>query len=100
MIAGVFEMGFSAGPRYLEGFTRLWPSIATVIMIVLSLGLIGVPTRDLPLGTAYAIWTGGAVGTVVLGIVLFGEFASFRRLACLVLIITGIIGLKVLGASS
>ena len=98
VVAGVFETSFSIGLKYSEGFTRLWPSVATAIMIALSLGLVGVATRSLPLGTAYAVWTGiGAVGTVGLGIVLFGESAALSRLACLGLIVTGILGLKVLG---
>jgi quaternary ammonium compound-resistance protein SugE len=98
VIAGVFETGFSVGLKYSGGFTRLWPSIATVLMIVLSLGLVGMATRSLPLGTAYAVWTGiGSVGTVVLGIVLFGESAALSRLACLGLIVAGILGLKLLG---
>lgn len=81
VIAGVFEIGFSVGLKYSEGFTRLWLSVATAIMIVSSLGLVRVATRSLPLGTAYAIWTGiGAVGTSVLGIVMFGESASLSRL--------------------
>lgn len=98
VVAGVLETGWAIGLKYSEGFTRLWPSIATASMIVLSLGLLGVATRSLPMGTAYAVWTGiGAVGTVVLGIVLFGESAAFSRLACLGLIVAGIVGLKVLG---
>jgi len=98
VLAGMFEIGFSIGLKYSEGFTRLWPSVATATMIVLSLGLVGVATRSLPLGTAYAVWTGiGAVGTVLMGIVLFGESATLNRLACLGLIITGIVGLKYLG---
>jgi quaternary ammonium compound-resistance protein SugE len=98
VVAGVFETGFSIGLKYSEGFTRLWPSIATVVMIVLSLGLVGIATRSLPLGTAYAVWTGiGSVGTVALGIALFGESAALSRLACLGLIVTGILGLKLLG---
>jgi len=98
VVAGVFETGFSIGLKYSEGFTRLWPSIATVIMIALSLGLVGHATRSLPLGTAYAVWTGiGSVGTVALGIVLFGESAAVSRLACLGLIVTGSLGLKLLG---
>jgi quaternary ammonium compound-resistance protein SugE len=101
VIAGVFETGFSIGLKYSEGFTRLWPSVATAIMIVLSLGFVGVATRSLPLGTAYAVWTGiGSVGTVALGIVLFGESAALSRLACLGLIVMGIIGLKVLGVAA
>lgn len=96
--AGVVETGFAIALKYSEGFTRLWPSVATAIMIVLSLTLLGVATRSLPMGTAYAVWTGiGAVGTVVMGVVLFGESAASSRLACLGLIVTGIIGLKVLG---
>ena len=98
VVAGVFETGFSIGMKYSHGFTRFWPSVATAVMIVLSLGLVGVATRSLPIGTAYAVWTGiGAVGTVVLGIVLFGESAALSRLACLALIVTGILGLKLLG---
>lgn len=98
VVAGVLETGWAIGLKYTEGFTRLWPSVATVTMIVLSLGLLGLATRSLPMGTAYAVWTGiGAVGTVVLGVVLFGESAALSRLACLGLIVTGIIGLKVLG---
>jgi quaternary ammonium compound-resistance protein SugE len=98
VVAGVFETGFSIGLKYSEGFTRLWPSVATAIMIALSLGLVGVATRSLPLGTAYAVWTGiGSVGTVVLGIVLFGDSAAWSRLACLGLIVMGILGLKILG---
>jgi quaternary ammonium compound-resistance protein SugE len=98
VVAGVFETGFSIGLKYSEGFTRLWPSIVTVIMIVLSLGLVGIATRSLPLGTAYAVWTGiGSVGTVALGIALFGESAALSRLACLGLIVSGVLGLKMLG---
>jgi quaternary ammonium compound-resistance protein SugE len=98
VIAGLFETGWAIGLKYSDGFTRLWPSLATAIMIVVSMGLLGVATRSLPLGTAYAVWTGiGAVGTVVLGIVLFGESAALSRLACLGLIVAGILGLKFLG---
>jgi len=98
VIAGVFETGFSIGLKYSEGFTRLWPSVGTALMIVLSLGLVGLATRSLPLGTAYAVWTGiGTAGTVVLGIVLFGESAAPSRIACLGLILTGIMGLKLVG---
>jgi quaternary ammonium compound-resistance protein SugE len=79
VVAGVFETRFSIGLKYGEGFTRLWPSVATAIMIALSLGLVGVATRSLPLGTAYAVWTGiGAAGTVAMGIVLFGGVCGFQ----------------------
>lgn len=98
LVAGVFEMGFAVGLKYSDGFTRLCPSLATVMMIVLSLSLLGMATRSLPMGTAYAVWTGiGSVGTVGLGIVLFGESAALSRLACLGLIMLGIVGLKILG---
>src|SRR6185312_14609305 len=98
VVAGLLETGWAIGLKYSDGFTRLWPSLATAIMIVVSMGLLGVATRSLPLGTAYAVWTGiGAVGTVVLGIVLFGESAALSRLACLGLIVAGILGLKFLG---
>lgn len=98
VVAGVFETGWAIGLKYSQGFTRLWPSVATAIMIVVSMGLLGIAARNLPLGTAYAVWTGiGAVGTVVLGIVLFGESAALSRLACLGLIVAGILGLKFLG---
>jgi quaternary ammonium compound-resistance protein SugE len=98
VVAGLFETGWAVGLKYSDGFTRLWPSAATAIMIVISMGLLGIAARSLPLGTAYAVWTGiGAVGTVVLGIVLFGESAAFGRLACVGLIVAGIVGLKVLG---
>lgn len=96
-VAGVFETGWAVGLKYTQGFTRLGWSVATGAMIVISMGLLGVAARYLPLGTAYAVWTGiGAVGTVVLGIALFGESAAFARLACVGLIIAGIIGLKFL----
>ncbi len=98
VVAGVFETGFSIGLKYSNGFTRLWPSLATVLMIVLSLGLLGMATRSLPIGTSYAVWTGiGSVGTVAVGIMLFGESAALSRLFCLGLIVAGIAGLKLLG---
>lgn len=93
--AGLFEVGWAVGLKYTEGFTRLWPTVATVISMIVSLGLLGLALRTLPLGTAYAVWTGvGTVGTVVLGILLFGEAAEATRLACIGLIVAGIVGLK------
>jgi quaternary ammonium compound-resistance protein SugE len=90
VIAGVFEIGWAVGLKYTEGFTRVWPSIVTGVSMVASVVL-----RSLPVGTAYAVWTGiGAVGTVVLGILLFDEPATSGRLACIVLIVSGILGLK------
>ena len=95
--AGLFEIGWAVGLKYSQGFTRLWPSLATVGAMAVSLGLLGLALRTLPLGTAYAVWTGiGAVGTVLLGVVLFGESASAARLACVGLIVAGILGLKLL----
>ena len=96
-VAGLFEVGWAVGLKYAEGFTRLWPSVGTAVALVLSMGLLGVALRTLPLGTAYAVWTGiGTVGTAVLGIVLFREPATAARLACIALIVAGIVGLKVL----
>lgn len=97
-VAGILEVGWAVGLKYTEGFTRFWPTVGTVLSMVLSLGLLGIALRTLPVGTAYAVWTGiGAVGTVVLGIVLFGESADALRLACVGLILAGIVGLKLVG---
>ncbi len=95
IIAGLFEVGWAVGLKYTEGFTRFWPSVGTLAAMAVSVGLLGLAMRSLPVGTAYAIWTGiGAVGTVILGIALFSEPATAPRLACLVLILAGIVGLK------
>ncbi len=95
VVAGLFEIGWAIGLKYTEGFTRLWPTVGTVVAMLISLGLLGVAMRSLPVGTAYAVWVGvGAVGTAILGIVLFGESASAARLLSLALILAGIIGLK------
>jgi quaternary ammonium compound-resistance protein SugE len=97
LFAGLFEVGWAVGLKYTNGFTRLWPTAATVASMAVSLGLLGVALRTLPLGTAYAVWTGvGAAGTVALGIALFDEPATAGRLACVALIVAGIAGLKVL----
>lgn len=94
-IAGVLEIGWAIGLKYTEGFTRPGPSIATAIAIVASMVLLAWSIRTLPVGTAYAVWTGiGAVGTAVLGIVLFGEPAAVARLVCIGLIVAGVVGLK------
>ena len=94
-LAGLFEVGWAIGLKYTEGFTRLWPSVGTVASMLISVGLLGLAMRDLPVGTAYAVWTGiGAVGTVILGIVLMGDPANAPRLVCVGLILAGIIGLK------
>ncbi|MDH7453473.1 quaternary ammonium compound efflux SMR transporter SugE [Luteimonas composti] len=95
LLAGVFEIGWAIGLKYTEGFTRLWPTLGTVAAMAISLGLLGVAMKSLPVGTAYAVWVGvGAVGTAILGIVLLGEPANPGRLVSLGLIVLGIIGLK------
>lgn len=95
IVAGLFEVGWAVGLKYSHGFTRLWPSLATAASMTVSLVLLGIALRSLPLGTGYTVWTGvGAVGTVVLGIVLFGESADLPRLVCVGLIVTGILGLR------
>ncbi|MCL4762456.1 MAG: quaternary ammonium compound efflux SMR transporter SugE [Burkholderiales bacterium] len=97
-VAGLFEVGWAIGLKYTDGFTRPWPSVATAAAMVVSVVLLAIAMRTLPVGTAYAVWTGiGAVGTVVLGIVLFGEPATVARLACIGLILAGIVGLKAVG---
>lgn len=94
-IAGLFEIGWAVGLKYTEGFTKLVPTVLTGISLVLSMGLLGWAVKTLPLGTAYAVWTGvGAVGTAIVGIVLFKEPATAARLVCLGLIVAGILGLK------
>jgi len=94
-VAGLLEIGWATGLKYTQGFTRLVPSILTVISMVASLGILGLALKTLPMGTAYAVWTGiGAVGTAALGIYLFGEPATALRLACIALIVVGILGLK------
>jgi quaternary ammonium compound-resistance protein SugE len=95
VIAGLFEVGWAIGLKYTEGFTRLWPTVGTVLAMMISLWLLGVAMRSLPVGTAYSIWVGvGAIGTVALGIVLLGEPANPARLISVALIIAGIVGLK------
>lgn len=95
VIAGLFEIGWAVGLKYTDGFTRLWPTIGTAAALVASMALLGAAVRTLPLGTAYAVWTGiGTVGTAILGIVLFREPATAVRLTCITLIVAGILGLK------
>jgi quaternary ammonium compound-resistance protein SugE len=94
-IAGLFEIAWAVGLKYSEGFTRLWPSVFTVAAMITSMGLLSYSVRSLPVGTAYAVWTGiGAVGTAILGIILFNESKDFIRLFFIFLIISGIIGLR------
>lgn len=95
LLAGLFEVGWAVGLKYSEGFSRFWPSALTVIGMVASVWLLAVAMKQLPLGTAYAIWTGiGAVGSFILGIMLFGEVASAARIGSAALILAGLIGLK------
>ena len=95
LVAGIMEIGWAVGLKYTDGFTRLWPTVATGAALVVSMGLLGVALRTLPLGTAYAVWTGiGTVGTAVLGIVLLREPATAMRLLCIGLILAGIVGLR------
>ena len=96
-VAGLCEIGWAVGLKYTDGFTRLWPTVFTGISLVISMALLGIAMKSLPLGTAYAVWTGiGAVGTVILGILLFKEPATVARLVCVGLIVSGILGLKFL----
>ena len=95
LLAGLFEIGFAIGLKYTEGFTRLWPSVGTIVSASISLWLLTQALRTIPVGTAYAIWTGiGAVGVATLGMVLFSESASPARLGCIALIVAGVVGLK------
>ena len=95
-IAGIFETAWAIGMKYSNGFTKLWPSVFTVICILISMGLLSLSLKWLPVGTAYAVWTGiGAIGTAILGIILFGESKEFIRLFFIFLIVVGLIGLKV-----
>jgi len=95
LVAGMLEVGWAIGLKYTEGFTRWWPSVLTLGAMVLSVVLLGVAMKSLPVGTSYAVWVGvGAVGTAILGMVLFGEPATVGRLASLGCIVVGIVGLK------
>ena len=94
-VAGLFEVGWAIGLKYTEGFTRPWPTVATVLSMAVSLWLLGVALKTLPVGTAYAVWVGvGAVGTVILGVALFNEPTNAPRMLSVALIVAGIIGLK------
>jgi quaternary ammonium compound-resistance protein SugE len=96
LIAGLLETTWAVGLKYTQGFTRLWPSVFTLTAMAGSVWLLAVAVRSLPLGTAYAVWTGiGAVGTVLVGLVAFHEPRTAARLACLGLIVAGIIGLRI-----
>lgn len=95
LVAGLLEVGWAIGLKYSDGFTRVWPATWTVLAMIVSLGLLGIAMKTLPVGSAYAVWVGvGAIGTAILGIVLFGEAINAGRLVSLALILTGIIGLR------
>ena len=99
VLAGLFEIVWAVGLKYTEGFTRLWPTVGTVAAMIVSFGLLAHVLKTLPIGTAYAIWTGiGAVGTALVGIIVLGESASPARLACIAMIAAGIVGLKLASA--
>lgn len=94
-VAGLFEIGWAIGLKYTDGFTRLWPSVWTLFSMVVSVVLLGLAVKTLPIGTGYAVWTGiGTIGTAILGIVLFSEPATAMRIGCVGLIVAGIVGLK------
>lgn len=94
-VAGLFEVAWAVGLKYADGFTRLWPSIWVFATMAISIWLLSIATRTLPLGTAYAVWTGiGACGAAILGMILFAEPCTVARCLCLMLIVSGIVGLK------
>ncbi|MFN2376229.1 MAG: quaternary ammonium compound efflux SMR transporter SugE [Candidatus Binatia bacterium] len=93
--AGLFEVGWAIGLKYTEGFTRLWPTVWTAVAMFISLGLLGIAMKSLPVGTAYSVWVGvGSIGTVFLGVVLLGEPVNAARMISVALILAGIVGLK------
>jgi quaternary ammonium compound-resistance protein SugE len=97
-LASLFEIGWVLGLKFTEGFTRPWPSVFTVFGMIASVACLALAVRTMPLGTAYAIWTGfGTIGAVLIGILLFAESASPARIACIAVIVVGIVGLKVTG---
>lgn len=101
LLAGLLEVAWAIGLKYTDGFTRLVPSVLTAAAIAGSMALLALALRDLPVGTAYAVWTGvGTVGTAILGMVLFGESTATIRLVCIGLIVMGILGLKLVTVST
>jgi len=100
VLAGLFEVGWAVGLKYTDGFTRPWPTVLTAASMIVSLVLLGLALRSIPLGTGYAIWTGiGTIGTVIFGIVYFAEPASAPRIFCVLLILSGIVGLKLVSTT-
>jgi quaternary ammonium compound-resistance protein SugE len=101
LAAALFEIVWAMGLKYTEGFTRLWPTVGTVAAMIVSVVLLAMASKHLPIGTAYAVWTGiGAAGAVILGIVLFKDPATPMRLACVGMILLGVVGLKLAGGAS
>lgn len=95
LIAGILEIGWAIGMKYTNGFSRLWPSLATVACMIVSFVFLGLALKSIPVGTGYAVWTGiGAAGTALLGMVLFGESREMGRIICIGLIVAGVVGLK------
>lgn len=95
VLAGLFEIAWAVGLKFTDGFTRFWPSVGTVAALLISIALLGLATKSLPIGTAYAVWTGiGAAGTVIVGMVFLGDPVTATRLACVGLILAGVFGLK------
>ncbi|MDX3773071.1 quaternary ammonium compound efflux SMR transporter SugE [Chromatiaceae bacterium AAb-1] len=95
LLAGLFEVAWAIGLKYTEGFSRLWPTVGTLGAMIISIGLLGIAMKTLPVGTAYAIWTGiGAIGTVIMGVWLMNDPVSAPRIISIMLILAGIIGLK------
>jgi quaternary ammonium compound-resistance protein SugE len=100
-IAGLFEIAWAIGLKYTEGFSKLWPSVFTIVCMIISMGLLAYAVKYLPVGTAYAIWTGiGAVGTAILGMILFNESKELVRIFFIFLIVVGIVGLKIFSGQS
>ncbi len=101
LIAGLLEVVWAIGLKYTEGFSKLMPSVITITAMIASVWLLALALKGIPVGTGYAVWTGiGAVGTAILGIALFGEAASLARIACIGLIVAGILGLKLVSADA
>jgi len=96
-LGGLFETGWAVGLKYTDGFTKLWPSVGTLASMGVSVILLAIALKTLPLGTGYAVWTGiGTIGTVIFGIIVFGESTEVLRLACIAMIVGGIVGLKLI----
>ena len=101
VIAGLFEIGWAIGLKYTDGFSKLWPSVGTITAMIISVVLLSISMKSIPVGTAYAVWTGiGAAGTAILGMFLFGESRDVARILCILLIVCGVAGLKVFSGDS